>query len=123
MGKLTCRVVTGELGIGKTALVASFAAELPPNARVARIECSPVRQELPLSAVAELVRDLVGLTGDETFDDVCALIARAGGGAAQGDAHNPMVACLAELVTSRRAGFRGDEDAMSRRRAVTSGSS
>jgi serine/threonine protein kinase/tetratricopeptide (TPR) repeat protein len=120
-GELTCRVVSGELGIGKTALVASFAAELPPNARVARIECSPVRQELPLSAVAELVRDLVGLTGDETFDEVCSLIARAGGGAAQGDAHSPMVACLAELVTSRRAAFGGDEDALSRRRAVTSG--
>ena len=120
-GELQCRVVTGELGIGKTALVASFATELPPNARVARIECSPVRQELPLSAVAELVRDLVGLTGDESFDEVCDLIARAGGGAAQGDRQNPMVACLAELVTSRRAGFGGDEDASSRRRAVTSG--
>jgi len=120
-GEVTCRVVTGELGIGKTALVASFATELPPNARVARIECSPVRQELPLSAVADLVKDLVGLTGDESFDEVCALIARAGGGAAQGDGHSPLVACLAELVTSRRTGFAGDEDAATRKRAVTTG--
>jgi tetratricopeptide (TPR) repeat protein len=121
MGQLTSRVVTGELGIGKTALVASFAAELPPNARVVRVECSPVRQELPLSAVAELVRDLVGLTGDEPFDEVCTLIAQAGGGAAQGDSASPMVARLAELVTTRRGAFAGDEDAASRRRAVTTG--
>jgi serine/threonine protein kinase/tetratricopeptide (TPR) repeat protein len=120
-GEVTCRAVTGELGIGKTALVASFAAELPPNARVSRIECSPVRQELPLSAVADLVRDLVGLSGDETFEEVCGLIARVGGGAAQGDGHSPLVACLAELVTSRRTGFDGDEDAVSRRRVVLTG--
>jgi tetratricopeptide (TPR) repeat protein len=119
-GELTCRVVTGELGIGKTALVASFAAELPPNARVLRVECSPVRQELPLSATAELVRDLVGLTGDEAFDDVSARIARASG-LSQEDADSPMIARLAELVTSRRGVFGGDEDAASRKRAVTNG--
>lgn len=120
-GELTCRVVTGELGIGKTALVASFAAELPPNARVVRVECSPVRQELPLGAVADLVRDLVGLTGDETFDEVLSLIGRTGGGAEKGAEQSPIVACLAELVTSRQSGFAGDEDAASRRRAVTTG--
>jgi serine/threonine protein kinase/tetratricopeptide (TPR) repeat protein len=120
-GEFTCRVVTGELGIGKTALVASFAAELPPDARVARVECSPVRQELPLSAVALLVRDLIGLTGEESFDEVCALIARAGGRAGAGDVKNPIVASLAELVTTRQSGFAGDEDDVSRRRAVTRG--
>ena len=120
-GELTSRVVTGELGIGKTALVTSFAAELPPNARVARVECSPVRQDLPLSTVAELIRDLLGLTGEEPFTEVCTLIAQAGGGAAQGDGENPMIACLAELVTHRHAGFAGDDDASSRRRVVTSG--
>ena len=120
-GELTCRVVTGELGIGKTALVASFAADLPPNARVVRVECSPVRQELPLSAVAVLVRDLAGLTGDEPFEEVCATIARAGGGTSHGHTDGPMVARLAELVTSRTGGFADDADAASRRRAVISG--
>ncbi len=116
-GEVTCRVVTGELGIGKTALVTAFAAELPKATRISRVECSPVRRELPLSAVAELVRDLVGVSGDESFDEVSTLIAQASGGSAE----RAVIACLAELVTSRRAVFGGDDDAASRRRAVTSG--
>ena len=120
-GALTCRVVMGELGIGKTALVATFAGELPPNARLVRVECSPVRQELPLSAIAELVRDIIGTTGEEPFEEVCSLIARAGGGAAHAGGESPLVARLAELVTNRQAGYGDDEDAASRRRAVTSG--
>src|SRR5690606_10487091 len=33
-GVVTARAVVGELGIGKTALVATFLSELPPNARL-----------------------------------------------------------------------------------------
>ena len=120
-GTLTCRAVVGELGIGKTALVGTFVTELPPNARVVRVECSPARIELPFSAIAELVRDVIGTSGDEPFEEVCSLIARAGGGAAQGDASNPMVARLAELATNRQAAGGDDEDANFRRRMVTSG--
>ena len=120
-GAMVCRAVVGELGIGKTALVATFATELPPNARLVRVECSPVRIELPLSAVAELVRDIIGLSGEEPFEEVCSIIARAGGGAAQGDATNPMVARLAELATNRHVGGTDDEDAGHRRRIVLSG--
>jgi serine/threonine protein kinase/tetratricopeptide (TPR) repeat protein len=120
-GMLTCRVVIGELGIGKTALVATFVSELPPNARLVRVECSPVRMEVPLSSVAELVRDAIGATGDEPFDEVAALIARAGGGAAQGDASSPVVARLAELATNRQGPRGDDEDAHYRRKLVVSG--
>jgi serine/threonine protein kinase/tetratricopeptide (TPR) repeat protein len=120
-GMLTCRAITGELGIGKTALVATFLNELPPNARLVRVECSPVRMEVPLSSVAELVRDAIGATGDEPFEEVAALIARAGGGSAQGDGSNPIVARLAELATNRQGPRGDDEDAHYRRKLVVSG--
>jgi serine/threonine protein kinase/tetratricopeptide (TPR) repeat protein len=120
-GQVTLRAIVGELGIGKTALVITFATELPPNARLVRVECSPVRQELPLSAIADLIRDITGTTGEEPFEEVCSLIARAGGGAAQGNATSPMVARLAELATNRQVGGEDDEDAAFRKRSVFSG--
>jgi eukaryotic-like serine/threonine-protein kinase len=120
-GEVTFRAVVGELGIGKTALVATFVTELPPNARVVRVECSPVRLELPLSAISELVRDIIGTTGEEPFEEVCSIIARAGGGAAQGDSTTPMVARLAELATNRPFSGGDEEDATTRKRTISAG--
>ena len=120
-GVVTPRAIVGELGIGKTALVATFLGELPPNARLIRVECSPVRQEVPFSTTAELVRDAIGMTGEEPFEEVALMIARAGGGAAQGDASNPMVARLAELATNRRVGDGDNEDAHYRKKLVLNG--
>ena len=123
-GVVSSRAVVGELGIGKTALVATFSAELPPNARLIRAECTPVRMEVPYSALAELVRDAIGATGDETYDEVAHLIARAGGGSAEADVTNPMVARLAELAANQvRSPLGGgeDEDAHYRRKVLVSG--
>ena len=121
-GAVTCRAVVGELGIGKTALVATFVNELPPNAKVVRAECSPVRMEVPYSALAELVRDAIGATGEESYEDVAALIARAGGGSARGDASNPMVARLAEIASNANQGAPGeDDDAHYRKKLLVSG--
>ena len=120
-GKLTCRVVIGELGIGKTALVSSFLDDLPPNARVIHVECMPVKQEIAFSTAAELIRDAVGATGEEDFGEVAMRIAKVGGGTAQGDGSNPVVARLAELATNRRAALQDDDDAHYQRRLVVSG--
>jgi len=120
VGQLVCRAVMGEMGIGKTALVATFLGELPPNARLVHVECSPVQMEVPYSAIAELVRAAVGTTGEEPFEEVVALIARAGGGAAAGDASSPMVARLAELATNRQMSG-GDEDAHTRKKNILAG--
>ncbi len=117
-GSVVYRAVVGELGIGKTALVNAFVNELPPNARLIRCECSPVRMEVPLATVAELVRDAIGTTGEEPFEQVADLIARAGGGTAQGDSSNPLVARLAELATNRLIGGSGDDDDVSVRKKV-----
>jgi serine/threonine protein kinase/tetratricopeptide (TPR) repeat protein len=121
-GAVTCRAVIGEMGIGKTALVATFLAELPPNARLVRVECSPVKMEMPLSAVAEIVRDAIGTSGDEPFEDVVNLLARAGGASPPaGEAHHPMIVRLAELATNRPLGGGDDEDAHYRRKIITTG--
>ncbi|MEO8876097.1 MAG: protein kinase, partial [Polyangiaceae bacterium] len=103
-GAVTCRAVVGEMGIGKTALVSTFLAELPPNTRVVRVECSPVKMEVPFNSVAELLRDALGLTGEEPFEEVVNLLARAGGGSAQGDATHPMLSRMAELATNKPIG-------------------
>ena len=120
-GHLASRAVVGEMGIGKTALVATFLSELPPNARLVHVECTPVQMEVPYATIAELVRATIGTTGDEPFEEVASLIARAGGGAAAGsDATSPMVARLAELATNRQTGA-GDEDAHARRKSILAG--
>jgi serine/threonine protein kinase/tetratricopeptide (TPR) repeat protein len=121
-GLVTARAVVGELGIGKTALVATFLSELPPNARLVRTECSPVRIEVPYSALADLVRDAVGASGEESYEDMALLIARAGGGSAAADAANPMVARLAEIAANQQREQGGeDEDAHYRKKLLVSG--
>ncbi|HEY8089110.1 MAG TPA: protein kinase, partial [Polyangiaceae bacterium] len=121
VGQLVSRAMVGEMGIGKTALVATFLSELPPNARLVHVECTPVQMEVPYAAIAELVRAAIGTTGEEPFEQVAALIASAGGGAAAtADATSPMVARLAELATNRQAGD-ADEDAHGRRKNILAG--
>jgi tetratricopeptide (TPR) repeat protein len=119
-GQLVARAVVGEMGIGKTALVATFLAELPPNARLLHVECTPVTMEVPYAAVAELVRQAIGTSGEEPFDQVALLIAKAGGGAASGDASSPMVARLAELATNQMSA-NAEADAHSRRKQIVAG--
>ena len=118
-GQLVCRAVIGEMGIGKTALVATFLAEMAPQARLLHVECTPVTMEVPYAAVAELVRGAIGTTGKEPFDEVVTLVARAGGAARGGDPTSPMVMRLAELATSQLGG--GDEDAYARRKHIVAG--
>ncbi len=120
-GQLVCRAVIGEMGIGKTALVATFLGELPPNARRLHVECTPVAMEVPYAAIAELVRQAVGTTGEEPFDQVAGLIARAGGLAAGDDPSHPVVARLSELATNRRAEASGGDDAHARRKQIVVG--
>jgi serine/threonine protein kinase/predicted ATPase len=117
-GQLVCRAIVGEMGIGKTALVEAFVDELPPNTRVVRVECTPVRMEVPYAAVSALVRETIGATGEEPLEEVVSLIARAGGSASSEDTSSPLIARLAELATNRRGG--GDEDAHTRKKGIDS---
>jgi tetratricopeptide (TPR) repeat protein len=53
--------VVGELGVGKTALVAAALGRLSPDPRVLRVECVFGTSEVPYAAVAELVREACGI--------------------------------------------------------------
>lgn len=129
-GIVSCRAVVGELGIGKTALVSTFIEELPPSARVVRVECTPVRMEIPYSALADLVRGAIGANGDESYDDIARLISSVGGGSGSADVSNPVVARLVEIATNQASssgkaghelGLADDEYAHFRKRVLISG--
>lgn len=119
--RVVCRAVVGEMGIGKTALVATFLAELPPIARLLHVECTPVTMEVPYAAVAEIVRQAIGTSGEEPVDQVAALIAKAGDGTTLGDASSPIVARLTELATNRQMGDGSEDDAHARKKQILSG--
>ena len=114
-GELVARAVVGEMGIGKTALVKAFLAEIPAEARVIAVECSPVQSELPLATVSDLLRNVTGAGLEHSIEHASALL-RAMLGTWERSAHAPRItARLAELVTGKQLEH-GDEDAVNYRR-------
>ncbi len=109
-GELSARVITGEMGIGKTALVSAFLAELPPGTRALQVECSPVKNELPLSIVCDLLRIVTELGLDDTLEAATAKIQALLGTQSRSSQAPRVVARLAELVTGKQREH-GDEDA------------
>ncbi|MCA9587571.1 MAG: protein kinase [Myxococcales bacterium] len=114
-GGLTTRAVVGELGIGKTALVATFLSELPPNVRLMRAECTPVRMEVPYNTLAELLRDALGFTEDETFEDAKEIVAQLLERTTQEPSLSAYAERLAEIATGRQQEGGGEDDAPYRR--------
>ncbi len=84
IGQVTARAIIGEMGIGKTALINALIAELPPDARVVRIECSPASSELPFSAVGQFVREFTGTHMDQPIDQARSIVREALGDFAGG---------------------------------------
>src|SRR6185295_13340912 len=68
-GELVARAIVGEMGIGKTALVSTFLGEIPSETSVLQVECSPVKSELPLATVGDLLRVVTGMGIDHSLDD------------------------------------------------------
>ncbi|HMJ09856.1 MAG TPA: AAA family ATPase, partial [Polyangiaceae bacterium] len=120
-GMNTARVVFGEMGIGKTALVLTFLSELPPDARVLRVECSPARSELPFASIADWVRELVGLPADQPLDHVKQVIAERLGEFAAGKSGHEVVQRLAELATGSLALAADEAEFAHNRRLTASG--
>ncbi|MCA9610522.1 MAG: protein kinase, partial [Myxococcales bacterium] len=68
--------VLGELGAGKSALVAAALAELDPPPRLLRVECLFGSSEVPYEAVAELVREACGIKEDSSGEEARARLAK-----------------------------------------------
>ena len=109
-GELVARVVVGEMGIGKTALVSTFLSELPSGARVVQVECSPVKMELPLATVADVVRDVTGMGLDNSLDEAQGALRDVFGPFARTPSASREILRLAELVTGKH-GDHQEEDA------------
>ncbi|MRG91058.1 serine/threonine-protein kinase PknK [Polyangium spumosum] len=109
-GELVARVVVGEMGIGKTALVSTFLSELPGGARVVQVECSPVKMELPLATVADVVRDVTGMGLDNSLEEAQGALRDVFGPFARMASATREILRLAELVTGKH-GDHQEEDA------------
>jgi len=119
--KVAARVVYGEMGIGKTALVSAFLGDLPPDARVLCIECTPAFSEVPYSTVSEWFRELTGTQVDQGLEEASELIARALGVTEEDPDTADLVTCLGELCTGHVRSSADDADAARARQLVVIG--
>ncbi len=119
--EVVSRLVVGEMGIGKTALVATFLRDLPPDARAVRLECAPSHAEVPYAAIGELVRDACALDGSESLTQAMQSIGGVMGGFADGAAGASSIERLAEVATGHQASGGGEEDAGFRKKMLVSG--
>lgn len=120
-GMVVSRVITGEMGIGKTALANAFLAELPPDARVLRVECSPARRELPFSNAGQWLRELTGTRLDQPLEEAIALVEHALGDALEGTNRAEIIAYMSELATGRLARADDEADVARHRRLLATG--
>ncbi len=98
--RASARVVSGELGIGKTALVNAFVNELPPDARVLRAECTQARRDVPYGVVIEWLRELTRTYQDQPLEEARELVQMALDWNSDGEAAET-IERLAELCTGR----------------------
>jgi len=120
-GHVTARVVYGEMGIGKTALISTFMAELPPDARVLRVECSPSRTEVPFANVGEWVRQLTGTKVDQPIEEVARAIQDVLGDFVLGGNGPEIVTRMAELTVGRVAAAADEGDVAQYKKLIASG--
>ena len=119
--RVAARVVYGEMGIGKTALVSAFLGDLPPDARVLCIECTPAFSEVPYSTVSEWFRELTATQVDQGLEEASELIARALGVTEEDPDTADLVTCLSELCTGHVQSSADDADAARTRQLVVHG--
>ncbi|HTJ81661.1 MAG TPA: protein kinase, partial [Polyangiaceae bacterium] len=115
-GQLMSRVVIGEMGIGKTALVATFLSELPRDTRVVSIECSPVKSEIPHATLCDLLREATGVGIDHSFDEACAVFrGLLGPIQLKTSSSERLVTRLAEVATGKQHAGHAEEEGHYRR--------
>ena len=120
-GAATARLVIGEMGIGKSALVSAFMEGLPARVRPLRVECSPARSELPFASVAEWVRDLTSTRPNQPPSEVRDAIRDALGESSTGSRDEEIIARFTDLVTGSVVVAADEGDAAHRRQLLTAG--
>ena len=115
------RVVHGEMGIGKTALVSAFLSELPPDARVLPIECTPAFSEVPYSTISEWFRELAGVQTDQSLEEAAKVVLVALGNPEPSPEIDDLVTCLAEVCTGHVHTAADDADAARTRQLIAVG--
>jgi serine/threonine protein kinase/tetratricopeptide (TPR) repeat protein len=119
--EVVSRLIVGEMGIGKTALVATFLRDLPPDARALRLESAPSHAEVPFAALAELIRDACALDGSESLAQAVSSIKGLFGPLGEGAAAEGGIERLAEVATGRLSEWGGEDDAAFRRKLLVGG--
>ncbi len=118
-GRLMSRAIVGEMGIGKTALVATFLSELPRDTRVLSVECSPVKSEIPMATLCDLVREATGVGLDHSLDEAAAVFRGILGQVSLKSASSErLVTRLAEVCTGKQGAGAAEEEGGHYRRDV-----
>jgi tetratricopeptide (TPR) repeat protein len=120
-GELLARVIVGEMGIGKTALVDAFLSELPDEARVFRVECSPVKIDLPHATVADLLREVTGVGADETLEHAIDALKKIFQQAGLRPRAERLLSRLAELIIAEDVKLHDEDAAFQHRDLVVHG--
>ena len=120
-GPITARVVSGEMGIGKSALVSSFVSELPDNTIVVRAECSPARSEVPYTPLAEWLRALTEVEPDQSVEQVRKHLGLLIEGFDVGEERDAILDRLSALIAGQFAAAIDEGDAAQNRRLLTAG--
>lgn len=120
-GRVSARVIIGEIGIGKSALVAGFLAELPPDARVLRLEFAVARRELPFSNLGHWFRELIGINFEDTLPRARRRVAEALGEVEQEGERGDIVLRVAELATGRLVAAADEADLAHNRKLLALG--
>jgi serine/threonine protein kinase/tetratricopeptide (TPR) repeat protein len=119
--KATARVVAGEMGIGKTALVSAFLQELPEGTKFYRAEAATARLELPYAILAEWLRSITGLHGEVRPLKVRDRLVGFLGDLHLGEDHDDILERLSAIVTGELATAVDEGDAAQNRRRLTTG--
>jgi tetratricopeptide (TPR) repeat protein len=85
-GRAMCVALIGEVGAGRTRLLAEFANASAPDVRIVRLACEPATVgAVGAWPIEELVERVAGLTGEETSAEVRATLERLVGHLPDGD--------------------------------------
>jgi AAA ATPase domain/Adenylate and Guanylate cyclase catalytic domain len=102
VGEGGCHLVTvlGSAGVGKSRLVAEFAARNAPEARLLQGRCLPYGEGITFWPLAEVVKDAAGVSDDDSSDEACARVLALLAGE---DEAESVASCVAQMINLSEA--------------------